>query len=236
MVDETDISQEKMLFYRVRAENVIKNLKKRHINGLYAADRSEALAAAMAMIPMGAVVARGDSISVEQVGLLDELRKRGQNKVIDFFQRNADGSPMVKLEDRQLMEQESFDADIFITGTNAITLDGKMVNTDGIGNRVALMIHGPRKVILIIGANKIVNNEEEARQRIRDIAAPLNAIRHYTKHNMTNLGSLPCVLTGRCVDCSSEARICRYTVIIEGADIIHKGRINVILVGEELGL
>jgi hypothetical protein len=84
--------------------------------------------------------------------------------------------------------------------------------------------------------NKIVNNEEEARQRIRDIAGPMNAIRHYMKHKIESLGKLPCVQTGRCVDCSSEARICRYTVIIEGADRVHKGRINVILVGEDLGL
>ena len=236
MIDETDMSQEKELYYKERAETVIKNLKKRHINGHYASNRREALVAAMSMIPHSAVVAHGDSISVEQVGLFDELMKRDQNKVINFFRRDADGSPIHKPEERHLLEQESFDADIFITGTNAITLDGKMVNTDGMGNRVALMIYGPRKVILIIGANKIVNNEEEARQRIRDIAGPLNAIRHYTKHNIASLGNLPCVLTGRCVDCSSEARICRYTVIIEGADVVHKGRINVILVGEELGL
>jgi hypothetical protein len=91
-------------------------------------------------------------------------------------------------------------------------------------------------VILVIGANKIENNEEEARERIRNIAAPLNAIRHFNKHKRENLGILPCVRTGRCVDCSSEARICRYTVIIEGADMVHKGRINVVLVGEELGI
>jgi L-lactate utilization protein LutB len=236
MIDETDISQEKKLYYKERAETIIENFKKRHINGLYAPTGSEALAAAMSMIPPGAVVAHGDSISVEQIGLSDELAKRGQNKVINFLKRNVDGSPIYTPEERRLMEQEAFTADVFITGTNAITLDGKLVNTDGIGNRVAMMIYGPRKVVLIIGANKIVKNEEEARQRIRDIAAPMNVIRHYTKHKIEALGKLPCVKTGRCVDCSSEARICRYTVIIEGADMVHKGRINVILVGEELGL
>jgi hypothetical protein len=236
MIDETDMSREKKHFYRERAETVIKNLEKRHINGLYVADQSKALTAAMDMIPSGITVARGDSISVDQVGLFDELRKRGQNKIIDFFGRNARGPSLAELENRRPQDQESFGADVYITGSNAITIDGKIVNTDGIGNRVALMVYGPRKVIIIVGANKIVNNEEEARQRIRGIAAPLNAIRHYTKHKDTNLGSLPCVQTGRCIDCSSEARICRYTVIIEGADLMHKGRINVILVGEELGL
>ena len=88
MIDETDISQEKKLYYKERAETIIDNFKKRHINGLYAATGSEALAAAMSMIPPGAVVAHGDSISVEQIGLSDELTKRGQNKVINFLKRN----------------------------------------------------------------------------------------------------------------------------------------------------
>jgi uncharacterized Zn-binding protein involved in type VI secretion len=236
MTDETDMSREKQHFYRERAEAIIKNLRKRHINGLYAADKGEALAAAMEMIPPGATVARGDSMSVDQVGIVDELKKRGQNRIIDFLGRNAPGPAFAKLASRRSEDQESFGADVYITGSNAITIDGKIVNTDGIGNRVAMMIYGPSKVILVIGANKIVSNEEEARRRIREIAAPLNAIRHYTKHGRENLGKLPCVVTGQCVDCASESRICRYTVIIEGADTVHKGRINVILVGEELGL
>ena len=236
MIDEMDSSQEKQYLYKQRSETLIKNLKKRHINGLYAADKSEALTAAMTMISPGLVVARGDSMSVDQIGLFDELRKRGQNRIIDYFGKNAKGPSLSTLESRRPQDQESFGADVYITGSNAITIDGKIINTDGIGNRVALMIYGPRKVILIISANKIVNSEEEARQRIRHIAAPLNAIRHYTKHARTNLGNLPCVRTGQCMDCSSEARICRYTVIIEGVDLVHKGRINVILVGEELGL
>ena len=118
----------------------------------------------------------------------------------------------------------------------AITLDGKLVNIDGMGNRVAPMIFGPRKVIVVVGANKIANSVEEALERVHQVAAPLNAIRHYLKHNMTRLGDLPCVRTGRYVDCSHNARICRYTVVIEGNDMVHKGRINVVLIGEELGL
>jgi len=236
MIDETDINLERQLFYRERAEAVIKNLQKRHINGQYAATSSEALKAVMDMIPPGAVVVRGDSMSVDQIGVLDEIEKRGQNTLVDIFKRNQDGEMVFGPEDRYRMEREAFTADIFITGSNAITLDGKIVNVDGMGNRVAAMIFGPRKVILVVGVNKVVKNEDEARQRIRDIAAPLNAIRHYQKHKRVELGALACVRTGLCVDCSHENRICRYTVIIEGADIVHKGRINVVLVGEELGI
>jgi hypothetical protein len=236
MIDEKDISTPKSIFYQQRAEAVIKNLQRRNINGQYAATRAGALAAVMDLIPPGAVVVRGDSISVDQIGVLDEIIKRDQNKLVNFFKTNPDGTPFYGPEDRYRMEREAFSADIYLTGSNAITLDGKIINVDGMGNRVSAMIFGPRKVILVIGINKIENNEEEARERIRNIAAPLNAIRHFTKHKRESLGILPCVRTGRCVDCSSEARICRYTVIIEGADIVHKGRINVVLVGEELGI
>jgi hypothetical protein len=172
---------------------------------------------------------------VEQVGIIDEIIKRGQNRLIDVFHRNPDGSRLFKTEDVLNLERETFTADVFITGSNAITLDGKIVNVDGMGNRVAPMLYGPRKVILVIGANKITASEEEARQRIRDVAAPMNVIRHYTKHKIEALAGLPCFKTGRCADCASEARICRYTVIIDGTDTLHAGRINVVLVGEELG-
>jgi hypothetical protein len=236
MINEKDLSAEKNVFYRERAECVIKNLQRRNINGQYAATCAEALAAVMALIPPGAVVVRGDSISVEQLGVLDEITRLNQNKLVNLFKTNPDGSLFYGPEDRYRMEREAFTADIYLTGSNAITLDGKIVNVDGMGNRVAAMIFGPRKVILVIGANKIVHNEEEARERIRNFAAPMNAIRHFTKHQRTSLGNLPCVRTGKCADCSSEARICRYTVIIEGADIVHQGRINVVLVGQELGI
>jgi L-lactate utilization protein LutB len=188
------------------------------------------------MIPSEALVARGDSITVEQVGIIDEIIKRNQNRLIDVFHKKPDGSRLFQTEDVLHLERETFSADVFITGSNAITLDGKIVNVDGMGNRVAPMIYGPRKVILVIGANKIVANEDEARQRIRDFAAPMNAIRHYTKHKIASLANLPCVKTGRCSDCSSDGRICRYTVIIDGEDALHAGRINVVLVGEDLGL
>jgi hypothetical protein len=236
MIDETDLSQEKKWFHEVRASTLIKNLQKRNMDGQYAPSKQEALAAVMEMIPVGATVARGDSISVEQVGVFEELEKRNQNKLIDPLKKDENGYFIHDTDERHQMEREAFFADIFITSTNAISLDGKLVNIDGMGNRVSAMVYGPRKVIVVVGANKLVANVDEALARVRDFAAPLNVIRHYQKHHRPHLADLPCFKTGICVDCSHAGRICRYTVIIEGCDAVHKGRINVVLVGEDLGI
>lgn len=236
MIDETDISREKADYYKQRALQVIKNLQKRHMNGQYVPDRIQALAAVMDMIPPGAVVARGDSISLDQIGFLVKITQRDQNRLIDPFKTNPDGHWADDRDIRDVIMKESFFADIFVTGTNAITLDGKLVNIDGYGNRVAAMIYGPAKVILVIGANKIVKNVDEALERIHQYAAPVNAKRHYLKHHDENFTDLPCIKTGGCIDCHHEWRICNYTTIIEGAISRHHGRINVVLVGEELGI
>jgi hypothetical protein len=233
MTDETDIGREKAEYYRLRAEQVVKNLQKRKMNGLYVQDRQQALAAIMGMIPPGAVVARGDSISIEQIGLLPEIKRRNQNVLIDPFETDADGHWP---GDRERMMRETFSADIFITGTNAVTLDGKIVNIDGYGNRVAAMIFGPEKVILVIGVNKIVKDVAEALDRIHNYAAPVNAARHYSKHHDEMLGGLPCVKTGSCADCRHDWRICNYVTVIEGSMLKHKDRINLVITGEELGI
>jgi hypothetical protein len=236
MIDEKDLSQEKQWYYKVRAESVVKNLVKHDINGQYAASRQEALASVMEMIPPGATVARGDSVSIDQVGIPEELVNRNQNKLINPLQRDENGFFFYGTEDRYRMEREAFYADVFITSTNAITLDGKLVSIDGHGNRVSAMIFGPKKVIVVVGVNKIVKDIGEALARIHNIATPINAIRHYLKHNMPEGRELPCVKAGYCVDCNHPERPCRYTVIIEGSGIMDKGRFSVVLVGEVLGI
>jgi hypothetical protein len=127
-------------------------------------------------------------------------------------------------------------SEIFLTSTNAITLDGKLVNVDGAGNRVAAMIFGPKKVIVVAGVNKIVKDVDAALERIHNIATPINAIRHHLKHGDPEIADVPCVKIGKCVDCNHDWRACRYTVIIEGTMLPEKGRINVVLIGEELGI
>ena len=237
MTDETDISQEKAWFYEERARTIIKNLQRKNINGQYVPSREEALTAILGMIPPGVVVARGDSITMEQIGIITELEKRNQNRIIDPLKINAEGFYVnAEWEQRRRIAREVFSADIYLVGTNAITLDGKLVNIDGWGNRVSALIFGPEKVIVVVGVNKIVKDVNEALERIHNFAAPMNAKRHYLKHHRDEFSDLPCVRAGRCVDCNHASRICRYTVIIEGAMAREQGRINVMLVGEELGI
>ena len=233
MIDETDISEEKKWFHEKRAGTVVTNLQKKNINAQYVSSRQEALSVILEMVPPGATVTRGDSLSFAQVGVIPELIKRNQNKVIDPLQRDADGYLSEEMEQRM---REAFSSDVFLTGTNAITLDGKLVSTDGRGNRVSAMIFGPKKVIIVAGVNKIVKDLNEAMERIHQTCAPMNAKRHYLKFHRPEYGNLPCFRTGKCVDCSHDERICCYTVIIEHVKIREKGRINVVLVGEELGI
>jgi len=236
MMDETDTSQEKKWLNEQRASEAVEALQARNIGAQYFPSCPEALSTLLGMIPPGSVVGRGDSITLEQVGIIGEINKRGQNRLIDPFERDEDGRFVAELEERRRMQREIFSSDIFLTGTNAITLDGKLVNIDGVGGRVAPMVFGPEKVVVVCGANKIVKDVDRALERIHSIAAPMNAMRHYTKHHQTEFGELPCVKIGKCVDCNHSWRICRYTVIIEGSMIGQKGRIQVVLVGEELGI
>jgi len=125
-------------------------------------------------------------------------------------------------------------ADILIIGANAITMKGEIVSTDGAGNRVAGMIFGPRKVIIIVGKNKLVQTAEEGIKRNRNIAAPLNYLRHNLKHHSSY--DNPCLKTGYCIDCDHPRRACLNTVIISGAVEANKDRIHLLFVNENLGL
>jgi len=235
MADDTNTTREREWLSETRAQIVVKNLKKKHINALYVPTRTEALPAILGMVPDGATVVRGDSITLEQIGVISALIKRGQNRIVDPFEKDTNGRFLHKPEKAINMYRKAFTADVFLAGTNAVTIDGKLVNTDGMGNRVAPMIFGPKKVILTAGVNKIVNDVDDARKRIRDICAPLDVKRYILKHGQTEYGVLPCAKTGVCTDCKNDLRFCCYTVIIEAAAITEHGRINVVLIGEELG-
>ena len=236
MADETDVDPEKKWLAEERARVVVKNLQRRHINARYFATRTEAREAILGMIPPWVTVARGDSITVDQVGILPELVKRQQNTILDPFRWDADGYYIDSETERRRMKREAFSADVFLAGSNAVTLDGKLVNIDGLGNRVAPMVYGPDRVILVVGTNKIVTDVDEALERIHQVAAPMNARRHYLRHHEDSLADLPCVRTGRCVDCTHDEKICCYTVIIEGTMSSERDRLHVVLVGEELGI
>ena len=235
MLDETDISQEKEWFYRERADLAAMKLQKRKMNAQYVPNREAALSAILEMIPQGVTVGRADSMSLDQIGIIPALKKRNQNKIVDPFELIFSGKS-VEPEQIHQMQREVLLSDVFLTGNNTATLDGKLVNIDGMGNRVAPMIFGPKKVIIAVGINKIARDVDEALYRIHQFAAPMKAKRHYLKHNFDVIGDLPCVQSGRCVDCNHDWCICNITVIIEGAMLGNRERINVVLVGEELGL
>lgn len=167
----------------------------------------------LSQIKLGDSVGFGGSITVRDIGIYEELKDRG-NKVFWHWKKDVE-DPINKAKD----------ADVYITSTNALTIDGKLVNMDGNGNRVASMIYGHRDVFVIVGKNKITDDYQGARDRIRNIAAPLNAKRLNCK--------TPCVHTGKCSDCDSSDRICKVEVVI------HKNpgntNINIYIVDEDLG-
>lgn len=169
------------------------------------------------MIPQDARVGLGGSTSVRQLGILEHLRKRGTEIINDAEQA---GVPFDEIVRRTLF------SDVLLASSNAVTLDGKLVNIDGVGNRIGGMVFGPKKVVLVIGRNKIVIDVEAAIERLKNVIAPYHARGYGAK--------LPCVITGHCIDCNSPARICRVTTIIEKKPSLTD--VSILLVDEDLGL
>lgn len=235
MNSDTNIYPELNKFYEIRAQTAMKNLRRKNMEVHYVSNRKEALDLVMSLISTGEVVGRGDSVTLNQVGVIEELQRRGQNRIVNPVQTDHEGQPPSR-EERRKIQREALLSDVYLTSTNAVTLDGSLVNIDGAGNRVAAMIFGPKKVIVIAGCNKIVTNVEEAIHRIRNFVSPVNSIRHHMKHRQAEAINRPCVKLGKCTDCFNEWRVCRYTAIIDGCQPPEKGRINVILVGEDLGI
>lgn len=239
MIRETDLETETKTFYQLQVKRVIHSLNKRGIQAQYLVDRKEALERLVEMIPDGATVGRGDSVTLEEVGIIPALLARGKNEVFNPFCWDSEGHLLVTGSERYELQRKALISDFFLTGTNAITLDGKLVNIDAVGNRVAAMIFGPKRVIVVAGANKIVKDVDEAIRRIKDWAAPMNTQRHHLKHHV-DLKQLPC-FHGLCADCIQPGKLCSYTVIIEGeraptAVADYLPRIHVLLVGEKLGI
>lgn len=201
------------------AGKIIKQLEKRRMEGSYAPSAAQAKEEILAMIPQGATVYRCGSMTAVDMGLWEAIAEIPGVQLLDPFKPGLSPEEGFELRCRGLT------ADIMIASTNAVTLDGKLVNLDGSGNRVAAMAFGPKKVVLLAGMNKVAPDLDTAIARVKHYAAPVNCIR---------LGfDLPCVETGLCVDCKSPKRICNMWSIIEGHMI--EGRIHVKLIGENLG-
>ena len=197
------------------AETVIKGLKSRNMTGWYAETREEALAKALELIPEGSSVTMGGAMSAHEIGLVQAL-KEGNYRFID---RDA-------VADKRAAMLAAYDADVFLSGVNAMTSDGILVNIDGNANRVSAIAQGPRKVIFIAGMNKVCGADlDGAMKRARNVAAPVNAQRFGL--------STPCTKTGTCMDCKSPDTICCQFLITRFSR--HAGRIHVILVNDNLG-
>lgn len=205
-------------------ELTLKSLKVNHFDARFAKAAAETKTMMLEMIPLTSSIGVGDSVTLRQIGILDELFRRG-NKVINPFTQELTQGPV----DRNLLAQtcrKTFGTDVFITSSNAVTEDGKIVSIDYAGNRVAGTIYGGNKVILAIGRNKIVRDVEEAIYRIKNIIAPVHA---KWKGRRT-----PCAITGKCSNCDSPERICNVTIILEKKPA-HTD-LSIILIDEDLGL
>ncbi len=240
-VDERDLSDPVNWVLEQRAKIAIDAFNRRNISASFVRTRAEALAAIVAHVPEGASVFRADSVTLDQLEVIPTLRARNKNRIM--WPQEKDGNGINLLGDYEVnkdvyfkLQREVFSADVYLTGANAVTMDGKIVSTDGGGNRVAPMIFGPSKVVVIVGVNKVVKDRDAAFARIRDFCAPVNVKRHLDMHKRSHYGELPCASTGICTDCDSPRRICNYTAIIESSLARMKDRINVIIVGEDMGM
>ena len=201
-------------YYDKRAKVLVKNLQSRRFDAYYCETKEEALAKALELIPRGSSVGWGGAMSAQQIGLLDALHSEAYHAI------DRDLAP-----DRVQAMRECLLADVFVTGANALSMDGEMVNIDGMGNRVAAICYGPKSVIVIAGMNKVQHDLDAAINRARTVAAPKNKQRFPAE--------TPCLVTGSCADCKAPGCICNQIVITRNCR--PAGRIKVILVGEELG-
>ena len=200
------------------AQKMIKNLNRRNMEAFYCPTAEEAVRKVSELIEDGSNVTWGGSMTVRDLGIPDVLRKRPTLEVLD---RDLAKDP----EEAQAMYLRAFSADVYLTSANAISEDGVIVNIDGNGNRVAAITWGPKKVIFIIGLNKVAQTVEAALARARGIASPINAQRFDIK--------TPCRVDGVCHNCNSPECICSYVHFLRNSR--NKGRHVVVLVGENLG-
>lgn len=208
----------KQQYYENTAKTILKTFDKRGFEGCYCPTSEEAVKKAMSYVKSGMTVSFGGSMTLGESGVMDALKSRDD---ITLFDRGEAKTP----EEVRDIYHKALSCDCYFMSTNAITLDGELVNTDGTGNRVAALIYGPENVIIIAGMNKVSATLEEACLRVKTKASPPNCIRLNR--------NTPCAITGKCHDCFGDDCICSQTVITRRSAA--KNRIKIILVGEELG-
>ncbi len=197
---------------------VVKALKRNLFEADYVPDIKTALNKLLTMIPEGASIGCGGSVTKNEIGLMDELKKRG-HEMIDWH------IPNMTAPEKIAARRKALTCNVFLASSNAVTLDGQLINLDGTGNRIGSIAFGPDKVIIIAGINKIVPDIDTGLKRIQQIAAPKNNKRL----NLPN----PCTTTGVCMNCSLPTRICNVTTIMHKRP--SSSNIFVLIVGESLG-
>lgn len=204
--------------WKILGESMVRVLTARGFQTTYVPSKEDALKEVYRIIPEGATVGVPGSITIREIGAIEGLRSRGCTVMHHW-------DPSLTPEQRAQTLQDELLAQYFLTSTNALTLDGTLVNIDGNGNRVSGMAWGRNTLIFVVGMNKITKSLDDAIARTRNVATPQNALRQkYTP---------PCTTTGYCVNCNSETRVCKAILILERATT---GRTShVILVGEDLG-
>lgn len=195
------------------AQTVIKGLQSRNMTGYYAEDKEAALKQALELIEENSTISMGGCMSAHEIGLVQALQE-GNYQYLDRS----------KMEPREGL-LAAYDSDVFLSSANAMISDGILVNIDGNSNRVSCIAQGPKKVIFIVGMNKVCDDLDSAMKRARNVAAPINAQRFEVK--------TPCKETGKCFDCKSPDTICCQFLITRYSR--HTGRIHVILVNDNLG-
>lgn len=203
--------------YELMAKRIIDNLQKRNMEGFYCKNSKEAVDLVLSIMEKGAIVAWGGSESLKEIGLFEAM-ENGDYELIDRLKAQTP-------EERREVFARTVMSDYFLMSTNAITLNGELVNIDGNGNRLAALIHGPSHVIIVAGMNKVTADIETAYKRVKTNACPPNAVRLDR--------NVPCGKTGVCGDCLSPDCFCNQIVVTRRSG--HPGRIKVVLVGEELG-
>lgn len=200
-------------------ERTVQALKENYFDAAFFTDKKDLISRVMGYVKPGMKIGIGGSMTLREIGLVEKIKKE-KVTVLDHWEAG------LSKEEIQAMRIQHLTSDLFLSGSNAITENGEIVNIDGFGNRVNSITFGPKKVVIVVGYNKIVPDVEAAIERIKDVAAPMNAKR-------LNL-PLPCAKTGYCHDCKSEQRICRIVSILErkpnGTDI------SVFIINESLGL
>ena len=210
------LTQRKMQYDKAGAK-VAEALNKRYFEAYYCSDRAAALEKILELIPQDHVVSWGGAATVDELGVKEALRQRGQAVIDRETAKDA--------QERQQMLKQALTCDTFLMGSNAISADGQLVNIDGTGNRVAALCFGPTQVVVVAGMNKVAGDLDGAMRRAREVAAPMNAQRFPLK--------TPCVANGLCGDCKGPDSICAQIVTTRLCK--PAGRIKVVLVGEDLG-